>query len=110
MNKVNADKEQLKELYEKSACTMLGYQLNELPLYIEELKEEGYLNDTFTVYQTNGKAVNETFELKGDNKFSNNLNIFIISLEDMKEVNRFAVSLRLERGYRWLDDIIDNSR
>ena len=43
-------------------------------------------------------------------KFNDDLNVFIIDLEDMKNIERFAISLRFERGYRWLDDIVNNSR
>ena len=98
----------LNELYCGSACTMLGYMPEELHLYVDELKENGFLKDEFTVYETSGEEFNNVFGL--DDPFPNDLNIFIISLEDMKDIPRFAVSLRFERGYRWLDDIVNNSR
>ena len=98
----------LNELYDGSACTMLGYMPEELHLYINELKENGYLNDEFTVYETSGEELNSVFDLT--NPFPNDLNVFIISLDDMKNISKFAVGLRFRRGYRWLDDVVDNAR
>lgn len=100
--------QKLNQLYQGSACTMLGYMPDELHLYTDELKENGFLKEDFTVYEFKGKDLNETFELT--DKFNDDLNVFIIDLEDMKDIGRFAVTLRFERGYRWLDDIVNNSR
>ena len=88
-----------------SACTMLGYQKEELELYLAELKEQGYLKDGATVYET----ISDTLNVICWARIQPGLNVFMISLDDMENINRFATSLRFERGYRWLDDIIDNN-
>jgi len=104
------DRLRLDNLYQRSACTMLGYMPEELHLYTDELKENGFLKDKFTVYTTKGEDINSYFDLEGDNRFPDNLNIFIIDLDDMENISKFAVTLRFERGYRWLTDVIGNSR
>lgn len=98
----------LQKLYNGSACTMLGYMPEELHLYIDELKNEGFLKDDYEVVQVTGKDLNDEFELV--DRFPDDLHVFIIDLEGMKDIGRFAVTLRFERGYRWLDDIVNNSR
>ena len=98
----------LDDLYEHSACTMLGYIPSELDLYLEELHSEGFLEDIGRVWQTTGEVINEHFGLT--RPLPNDLNVFIIDLEYMKHIGEFAVGLRFERGYRWLDDVVDNAR
>lgn len=95
---------QLQKLYKKSACTMVGYIPTELPLYIEELKAHGFLNEKFTVYETITEELSRTFDVE----VSSGVNVFIIDLDDMQNIPAFSVGLRFNRGYRWLDDIIDN--
>lgn len=97
----------LKELYEGSACTMLGYLPEELHLYIEELQKEGYVNEP-TVYETTGSEINIVFELA--DPLPEDLNVFLISLDEFENISKFAVTLRFERGYRWFDDVINNRR
>lgn len=102
--------ETLQKLYKGSGCTMLGYMPEELPLYINQLKENGFLKEDFTVYTCDGSDLNTEFKLEGQNKFPDDLHIFIIDPADMKDLGKFAISLRFQMGYRWLDDIINNSR
>ena len=89
---------------------MIGFIPSELNLYIEELYSKDFINSEITVYTTKGKEMNLSFDLVGDKMFKNDLNIFIIDLDCMKNISKFRVSLRFERGYRWLDDIINNSK
>lgn len=101
-------KEQLQKLYDGSACTMLGYQPDELHLYIEQLQENDFLKDGFRIYETTGQELNDAFELS--DKLPDGLNVFIIDLNDMKDISKFAVGLRLQMGYRWLDDVVNNRK
>lgn len=105
---MKATKEQLQNLFEHSACTMLGYVPEELDLYTNQLKENGYLKDNFTVYETKGLDINIQFELT--DPLPNDLNVFIIDLDDMENVGEFAIGLRFDMGYRWLDDVVENRR
>lgn len=100
----------LYQLCDGSACTMLGYMPEELHLYINQLKENNFLKDEFTVYTCQGKDLNKTFNLSGTDEFQDNLDIFIIDLDDMYNLDKFAITLRFQMGYRWLDDIIQNAR
>lgn len=110
-NTKQVNNEILQKLYDGSACTQLGYMPEELHLYIKEMQEEGFLKDEeITVYTYSGKDLNNCFELEGNNRLSDTLNIFSIDLDQIENLGKFATSLRFVRGYRWLDDIIDNSR
>lgn len=99
--------EELWKLCGNSACTMLGYMPEELHLYIEQLHENGFIGDKIKVYTYDGLLLNKF--LNNPHKFDNNLNIFSIDLDDMKDIEKFAVTLRFKMGYRWLDDIHDNN-
>lgn len=103
-----AKAEKLNDLYKGSACTMLGYIKDELYLYINQLIAGGYLKPDFKVYETTGAIINETFGL--DDPLPDELNVFIIDLDDMNKLNEFAIGLRFQMGYRWLDDIVNNKR
>ena len=103
-----ADDARLQKLYKESACTMLGYMPEELHLYIEQLQDNGFLEDDYTIYTIKGSVLNSAFLLV-DDPFPEDLNIFIIPLDCMKNIEQFATTLRFTMGYRWLDDIINNS-
>lgn len=62
-----------------------------------------------TVYVTKGQLINQIFELEGDNKYPDDLNIVSVKLEDLKDFRKL-ITARLEVGGRWMDDIIDNLR
>jgi hypothetical protein len=95
----------LEALENGSACTMLGYMPSELHLYIEAI-EQYIKGDSVTVFQYTAKELNEarSTNLPAD------LNIFSIKLDDMQNINVFAVKERFQYGFRWLDDVVDNNR
>lgn len=100
---------QLQQLKANSACTMLGYIPEELHLYIEEMKKQGFLKDEeIQVYTCQGSDLNDVFELPESELFPNDLNVFIIDLDQIDNIGKFAITLRFQLGFRWLDDIIEN--
>ena len=99
----------LSDLWSGSACTMLGYLPKELELYIKQLREHGFLKDEkVKVYTYKGSLLNKFCH--NPEAFPEDLNIFSIDLNQMENVASFALSLRLQMGYRWLDDIYDNNK
>ena len=100
---------QLHQLESGSACTMLGYIPEELHLYIEEMEKQDFLKDEeIKVYTCQGSDLNAVFELPESEFYPNDLNVFIIDLDQLNNIGKFAVTLRMQLGFRWLDDIIDN--
>ena len=106
MKTVTPSSDELKELIKGSACTMLGYILDELSLYVDELIDNDFVEKDVTIFQTTSNFVNKV----AHTHLQEDLNIFSIKLEDMKNIPKFSVGLRFQRGYRWLDDIVDNGR
>lgn len=95
---------ELTMLRDGSALTMVGYKLEELELYINELKP--FIdNESIIVYQTTGKDLMHHFEVVS---LPADVNIFMISLDELKDIGKLSVGLRFQRGYRWLDDVINN--
>lgn len=102
------DSKELQKLYKGSACTQLGFMPEELHLYINQLADNGFIGENPKVYTYSGKTLNEFIGVPA--AFPEDLNVFSISLDDMKDTGKFAVTLRFQMGYRWLDDIVDNKR
>lgn len=106
---LNPTTNQLQELRNGSACTMLGYIPEELHLYIEEMEKQGFLKDEeIKVYTCQGSDLNNVFELPESEFFPADLNVFIVGLDQIENIGKFALTLRFQLGFRWLDDIIDN--
>jgi hypothetical protein len=103
INRVTPSEEKLKELMNGSAATMLGYMKDELQLFIDDISDF-IKEDTITVFETSGSFISEVFNVDLDRE----LNVFIIDLDSMKHINKFAVTKRMQLGFRWLDDVIDN--
>ena len=88
-----------------SALTMTGYMPKELHLYVEAISH--YVKkDELEVYVYTAKELNAA---RGTN-LPEDLNMFSISLDDLKDVNTLAVKERFQYGFRWLDDVVDNNR
>jgi hypothetical protein len=104
INKVPTAQE-LQELENGSACTMVGYLPKELHLYIEVLAQ--YIKgDSVTVFEYKS----DDFNAARNTTLPAGLNMFSISLDEMKDINQFAVKERFQYGFRWLDDVADNNR
>ena len=103
-------KEKLNELYKSSALTFTGIiaddkNLNEI---IEWIKKYSEISQPLPIYIIKGKVMNQNYRLTGVNAYNDNLTLISIKTEDIKEVNKIAIS-RLEVGGRWFDDIVDNN-
>lgn len=97
-------KEQLEELRNISIFTWTGMSDNEqnLEAIYEDFKNSPrYGKDTITFYIFKGKLMNESYNLKGTNRYPDDLPF--VSVKDF--YNPLA---KIELGARWLDDIIDN--
>ena len=100
-----ATPEDLERLENGSALTMTGYLTEELHLYIEAISE--YVKPAeLTVYTYTSKDLNQA---RGTT-LPSDLNMFSVSLEDLDNIPKLAVKERMQYGFRWLDDIVDNNR
>jgi len=103
--RINPTNKQLGYAIDNSAVTMMGYMPEELHLYIDAIKD--FLEDGVpVVMEYTGKQLNE---VAGTN-LPNGLNMFSIGLGFMKDISKFAVTIRFEYGFRWLDDIVSNHK
>lgn len=97
-------KEQLEELRNICIFTWVGMSDEEqnLEAIYEDLKKTPrYGKDTITFYIFKGNLMNESYNLKGTNRYPDDLTF--VSVKDFYDP--FA---KIVFGARWLDDIIDN--
>ena len=98
--------EQLERLYDTSALTLEGLAAESILDFMEWVKERTEVKNEI-IYITKGEIMNDFYELTGDNRYPNNLNIVSISGND---INLMPLSFaRFEIGARWFDDIVDNN-
>ena len=62
---------------------------------------------TKRVYVTSGKLMNELFNLTGEDKYPDDLNIVSVKLQDLEKPEAL-VTARFAVGGRWMDDIVSN--
>ena len=60
------------------------------------------------VYVTDGRLMNESYGLTGDNAYPADLHIVSIVLDDFENLGAL-IGPRFEIGARWMDDIIENN-
>lgn len=103
-------KEQLDELYNGSALTFEGVSLDKESIngLVEWLKEHSEISNPLPIYVIKGKFMNESYNLTGNNKYNEDLNIISIKLSDIKQVDAIIIP-RFQVGGRWFDDIVDNN-
>lgn len=104
-------KEQLNELYNSSALTFVGIEFtdNNICQILTWIKMYSELKkNPMDIYFIFGKTMNEKYQLKGDKRFQDDLNIVSIKLTDIKEPTSLCIP-RFEVGAKWFDDIVDNS-
>lgn len=100
----------LKQAYDKSYYTIVGCGGN-LNVWKESYEKLLKLENIGTVtewIQFTGEDVNYIFDLKGDNRFKDNL-VFLAFPTDNLDIGKLAI-FKLNMHDRWFDDIIDNSR
>lgn len=112
INKIRCTESDLKDLYNGSAFTMVGFNsdddnLEALRKWFEEYDAQMVSDDFYII---SGKLMNDVYKLTGDNAYPDDLTLVSIKLEDIRNANKVFIA-RFEIGARWFDDIVDsNSR
>ena len=100
--------EDLKALYDDSALTMTGLNLDSIPDFVGWV--EGYTKLLRRrVYVVSGKVMNTYCGNTGDNAYADDLNLVAIKLSDIADYTKIVLP-RFQVGGRWFDDIVDNNR
>ena len=103
------NKDTLDLLYEESALTIEGLQLDSIDAFIQDIGQRaGYIHDSIEVYITKGKLMNEVYGLTDSNAYKDDLTIVSIKLSDIKDISSILL-YRFSIGGRWFDDIVDNN-
>lgn len=109
MNKVFVTtKEELDALYNESALTFEGMNIDDKNLsdILGWLKTNHAIIKEPVFHITKGKLMNRTYELTGNNRYPDDLNI--VSITNIDQI-KIAIP-RFQVGGRWFDDIVDNNR
>jgi len=103
------DKEQLDELYNSSAFTLIGLESSDESIngLIDWIKKYSEVSNPLNIFITSGSTMNKEYNLSGENMYKNNLTIVSIKNQDIKQLMRIVVP-RFEIGGRWFDDIVNN--
>lgn len=105
-NKINLIKVEstikLKYLYDNSCPTMEGLSLEETDSIVKFAEEQGHKKFPLNIYVIKGSFMNEVCHLTKRNSYPEDLNIVSI------EMNLNPI-VKMEYGFRWMDDIIDNN-
>lgn len=89
----------LKLLYNKSALTFEGLDINSVPEALEFFASKGAENAEANIFS--GEQFNEIFRLSGRNAYPEDLTIVVFE--------NTGTIIALTVGARWLDDIVDNN-
>lgn len=105
------NKEQLDELYNSSALTIVGLNNsdNDIKQLVDWIKQYSEVSNPLDVHIISGATMNKHYNLTGSNRYEENLNIVSIKNKDIKQLMRIIIP-RFEIGGRWFDDIVDNNR
>lgn len=97
------EKEILEELRDLSIFTWVGMSDDEqnLDAIYNGLKENGFKDEIMKIFVFKGKLMNESYDLKGSNRYPDNLTFVSVG-------NFYNPVVKIQLGARWLDDIIDN--
>ena len=115
-----ASAEDLKSLYRDEAAAFEGLDLSNLEtdkameIFIKKLTANGMsLVMGSTVYIADGRLINETYDLAGDNAYKDDFHISIIPYDncifDDPDNKEFMAELKTNLGIRWWQDIVDNN-
>lgn len=106
----DATDEDMDYFYKDWSLTLEGLDTSKSSLedYYNEIVKYTPVKDGFTFYVVKGKQMNEKYGLTGSNRYKNNLNIVVCTLDSM--VKPMALALpRFTWGGRWFTDIVDNN-
>jgi len=109
---IKADSKKIAELVMGSSFTFEGFSIedNNLKKLISYLKMETEMIDVPIIYYWNGKEFNDMYNLTGSNRYNSDLTFISLSLNNWdKESIGKLISLKIQLGARWLDDIVDNN-
>ena len=103
-------KEQLNELYNGSALTFTGICPDDESIngMVNWLKEYSEVSNPLPIYIISGKTMNNNYNLKGSNKYKDNLTLISVKNDDIKNLGAIIIP-RFEVGGRWFNDIVDNN-
>ena len=109
MDIIELDMETIEQAYDGWYYTILGAggDLDEWMEGLQEIFEEQGIGKVKQWYHTTGKVLNDKWNLRGGNRFKNDLSILMFDYEGM-DVGKLAI-FKLRAGDRWFTDIIDNS-
>lgn len=102
--------EDLDILYDRSSFTIEGISIEDKRIIsiLDYLKDEDILlKDGSTINIIKGKMMNKKYDLRGFNKYPEDLNIISIDNDNFTNLPKLAI-VRFSFGGRWFDDIIDN--
>ena len=100
--KVDAnDNETFQLLYDSWALTWEGLREEDFTLALQECYEQGAPEEVMVGYHIKGRDMNEHYNLTGDNKYPDDLNILAIA--------NYGGRLAFQYGARWFTDIVDNN-
>ena len=96
------------ELYNNSALTLEGLDLDSLDDYAKYLDGICGLKDGAVFHIISGNKMNDFYCLSGKAEYPDDLHIVAIKLDDL--VNPSAIVMkRFSFGGRWFDDVVDNN-
>lgn len=104
------NKEQLDELYNSSALTLIGLENSDESInqFIDWIKKYSEVSNPLNVYIISGSTMNKQYNLTGNNRYNDDLTIVSIKNQDIKQLMRIVIP-RFEIGGRWFDDIVNNN-
>lgn len=96
------------ELYDDSALTLEGLDLDSLDDYAKYLDEECGLEENAVFHVIDGYTMNDLYDLSDSNAYPDDLHIVVIKLSDLIKPNSIIMK-RFNFGGRWFDDVVDNN-
>lgn len=96
------------ELYDDSALTLEGLDLDSLDDYAKYLDEECGLKENAVFHVIDGYTMNSLYDLSDNNAYPDDLHIIVIKLSDLVKPNNIVMK-RFNFGGRWFDDVVDNN-
>jgi len=93
-----------------SALSFEGFDIDgdDLEFLVDWLNDHGCELKEKVVYLTKGATMNEIYNLTGNNRYPDDLNIVSIPLNNITNLSNI-ITARFAIGGRWLDDIIENN-
>lgn len=101
----------LDELYQSDAICLLGLNKGCHMEFIDWMESECDVRfkPTMKVFEVSGEMMNRSYGLTGDNAYSNDLNIVLISLNDVEDIGKLPMRRFEMEGLKWFCDVVDNN-